>query len=155
MGFPAAPRAVITGAGSGLGRALSVALAQREARLLLSDIDESSLAETSALIEGSGAQVHTLKADVARLPDVEALRSKAQEAFGGVDVVVNNAGVAVAGPVGDVPIEDWHWQIDINLWGVIYGCHVFLPEMKQRGFGLRAERGFGRGPALPAGGRAL
>ena len=79
--------------------------------------------------------MRTARCDV-RVPDeVEALAVLADEAFGGTDVLVNNAGVAVAGPIGDVSLEDWRWQIEINLWGVIYGCHFFVPRMREAGRG--------------------
>ena len=65
----------------------------------------------------------------------EALAAEADRAFGGTDLVVNNAGVAVGGPVGAVPLDDWKWIFGVNLWGVIYGCHVFVPRFKAQGHG--------------------
>ena len=135
MSFPERPRAVITGAASGFGRAVALRLASRRGRLVLGDIDEAGLDETATLVREAGGEVRTARCDV-RVPDeVEALAVLADEAFGGTDVLVNNAGVAVAGPVGDVTLEDWRWQIDINLWGVIYGCHFFVPRMREAGRG--------------------
>jgi len=137
MRLPPRPRAVITGAASGFGRALASALAPRGARLLLSDVDDDGLAETARLAEEAGAvEVRTLRCDVRDPDQVEAQAARADEAFGGADLVVNNAGVAVVGPVGDVSLEDWRWQIDINLWGVIYGCHSHAPRMKKQGSGI-------------------
>lgn len=135
MTLPDRPRAVVTGAGSGFGRGISNVLARRGARLVLGDIDEASLAETAALVEREGGEVRTAACDVRDPEEVEALAVLADEAFGGTDVLVNNAGVAVAGAVGDVPLEDWRWQIEINLFGVIYGCHSFVPRMKKEGRG--------------------
>lgn len=136
MSFPDQPRSVITGAASGLGRALSLALARRRARLLLSDVNQPALAEVGAAAEAAGAtEVVLERVDVGRLEEVERLREKAYAELGGVDLVVNNAGVAASGPVGEVPIEDWRWQIDVNLWGVIHGCHVFVPPMRAAGQG--------------------
>lgn len=126
-------RSVITGAGSGLGRAFALELAAGKGVLLLSDIDAKGLEETARLARERGAtDVVTTSCDVRRAGDVEALAKLADERFGGVDVVVNNAGVGVAGPVGDVPLEDWQWVVDVNLWGVIHGCHVFVPRLKRQ-----------------------
>lgn len=135
MSFPERPRAVITGAASGFGRAVALRLASRRGRLVLGDIDEAGLEETAELAREAGGEVRTLRCDVRVPGEVEALALLADEAFGGTEVLVNNAGVAVAGPIGDVSLEDWRWQIDINLWGVIYGCHFFVPRMKEAGRG--------------------
>lgn len=130
MRLPSRPRCVITGAGSGFGRALAVHLAERAGRLVLSDIDDAGLAETAELVRRAGGEARTARCDVRDAAQVEAQAALAEDAWGGTDVLVNNAGVAVAGPVGTVPLEDWRWQIDINLWGVIHGCHVFVPRMR-------------------------
>jgi NAD(P)-dependent dehydrogenase (short-subunit alcohol dehydrogenase family) len=135
MSYPERPRAVITGAGSGFGRAVALRLAARRARLVLSDIDEATIEETADLARAEGAEVRTIRVDVREFSEVEAQAKLADEAFGGTDIAVNNAGVAVGGSVGDVPLEDWRWQIDINLWGVIHGCHAFVPRMKAQGRG--------------------
>ena len=135
MRLPPRPRAVVTGAASGFGRAICLRLAARGARIVASDIDEEGLAETADLIGRAGGQVRTIRCDVRDPEQVEAQAVLADEAWGGTDLVVNNAGVAVAGRVGDVPLEDWRWQIDINLYGVIHGCHVFVPRMKAQGSG--------------------
>ncbi|MCB9595440.1 MAG: SDR family NAD(P)-dependent oxidoreductase [Sandaracinaceae bacterium] len=133
--FPSRPRAFVTGAASGFGRAIALDLAARRGRLVLGDIDDTGLAETAELVERRGGEVRTIRCDVRDPDQVEAQVALADEAFGGVDIGVNNAGVAVAGPVGDVTLEDWKWQIDINLWGVIYGCHALVPRMKAQGSG--------------------
>nr|AYM53152.1 short-chain dehydrogenase/reductase SDR [Pseudenhygromyxa salsuginis] len=135
--LPESPRVVITGAASGFGRALAVYLAQeRRARLVLGDIDEAGLAETAKQVEQHGGQARTLRCDVREIAEIEALAALADEAFRGVDLVVNNAGVAAVGPVGEVSLENWRWQVDINLWGVIYGCHVFVPKLRAQGSGF-------------------
>lgn len=133
--YPPLLRAVVTGAASGLGRAIALELASRGGRLALGDIDEAGLDETVALAARRGAAVESLRCDVRDADQVEALVALADEAFGGVDIGVNNAGVAVSGHVGDIPLDDWRWQIDINLWGVIYGCHSMVPRMKRQGSG--------------------
>lgn len=128
--IPSGARSVVTGAGSGFGRAVALELASRGARLLLSDIDEASVEETCAMARAKGAEATSMVVDVRDPSRIEAMSERARELWGGTDVLVNNAGVAVAGEVGAIPLEDWKWQIDINLWGVIYGCHHFVPAMK-------------------------
>lgn len=130
--IPDRPRAVVTGAGSGLGAAFCEALAGAGARVLASDIDGEAAAATAARVSG---EVHARACDVTRLADVEALAAAAERVLGGVDLVINNAGVAVVGQVGQVQIEDWRWCVDINLWGVIHGCHVFVPRLRAAGRG--------------------
>ena len=125
---------IITGAGSGFGRALAVELARRGGRLILSDINMSGLEETVTLIRGAGgAEPKTLRCDVSKLSDVE---ETAKAAHGEtIDLVVNNAGISCGGLVGEVPISDWQKTLDIDLWGVIYGCHVFAPILRRQSRG--------------------
>ncbi|WP_437678327.1 SDR family NAD(P)-dependent oxidoreductase [Sorangium sp. So ce131] len=132
MPLPKHPRAVVTGASSGLGRALAVELAGRHAKLLLADIDEEGSRETARLVAEAGGEAHTVRCDVSRSEDVEALVGEADRALGGVDLVVNNAGVAVGGEVGEVSLADWAWIMGVNLWGVIHGCHAFAPRFKEQ-----------------------
>lgn len=138
MGFTRGAGAVVTGAGSGLGRAVAEELARRGLRVLASDIEGEGLSETVHRIRQEGGVVHQQTADVRDVGAITALKERADHLFGGVEVLVNNAGVAVGGITGEVPIDDWHWQLDINLRGVIYGCHTFLPDMraKQHGYVL-------------------
>ena len=133
MPLPPQPRAVVTGAGSGLGRALCHELARRGARILASDIDLDAVAKTVGALGSTAA--HPARCDVANLAEVEALAREAERLLGGVDLVINNAGVAVGGSIGEIPIEDWQWVVGVNLWGVIHGCHVFTPRLRaqQRG----------------------
>jgi short-subunit dehydrogenase len=127
------PNCVVTGAGSGLGRAFAEKLAERGASLLLSDVNERGLEETADLARRQGAgAVFTMKCDVASKDQVAALHAESQARLGDTDLLVNNAGVAVSGPVGTIPLEDWEWIVGVNLWGVVYGCHYFLPAMKAR-----------------------
>jgi NAD(P)-dependent dehydrogenase (short-subunit alcohol dehydrogenase family) len=127
--------AVVTGAGSGLGRGFAEELAARGARVVVSDISLDAAAETVSTIERAGGKARAFACDVRSYGDVASLRERAEEWLGAVDLVVNNAGVAVAGAIGDVPLEDWRWVIDVNLFGVIHGCHAFVPPMKKRGYG--------------------
>jgi NAD(P)-dependent dehydrogenase (short-subunit alcohol dehydrogenase family) len=128
--------AVVTGAGSGLGRALVLDLCRRGATVVASDVNEPGLAETVTLAAAVGGVVHTRRCDVTRLEEVEALRDEAIERLGAVDCWVNNAGVAAAGEVGEAPIEDWQWVIAVNLWGMIHGCHAIAPHLKRQGRGV-------------------
>ncbi|HEY1692811.1 MAG TPA: SDR family NAD(P)-dependent oxidoreductase [Polyangiaceae bacterium] len=133
--IPRSPSSVVTGAASGLGRAIACELASRGARVVLADIDDAGLAETSRLVGERGGTGKTIRCDVAKADEVRSLRDEAAGWLGDVDLLVNNAGVAVGGPIGEIPLEDWAWIVGINQWGVIHGCHFFLPAMKRRGSG--------------------
>jgi NAD(P)-dependent dehydrogenase (short-subunit alcohol dehydrogenase family) len=133
MPLPKSPRCVITGAGGGFGRALALELARRQSRLVLSDVDVKGVEETARLAERAGAgSARAQRCDVTKLDEVEALAASCE---GPVDLVVNNAGVSSAGLVGELPIEDWRWTIEVDLFGVINGCHVFVPLLKSQGHG--------------------
>src|SRR5688572_4609846 len=120
MALPPAARAVVTGAGSGLGRALRIEIAPRRGRGVASHVNvEAARAAAAAL----GGEAHAVACDVPKLEDVEHLAAEVDRLLGGVDLVVNNAGVAVGGDVGAVPVADWRWIVDVNLWGPVYGCH--------------------------------
>jgi NAD(P)-dependent dehydrogenase (short-subunit alcohol dehydrogenase family) len=123
-------RAVVTGAGSGLGRALCRELSRRGARVLASDVSLELAERTVSHLRHLGAEAHAAQCDVSKLSDVEALASAADSHFGGTDLLVNNAGVGVSGLVGAVPLEDWAWLLNVNVWGVIHGCHVFVPRFR-------------------------
>jgi NADP-dependent 3-hydroxy acid dehydrogenase YdfG len=118
--------AVITGAGSGIGRALAQLLAQKGCRLALADINEASLKETAASLQ---AEVMTQKLDVADRAAVYAFAERVKQQFGTAHVVVNNAGVAVSQTVNDLSWEDFEWLMGINFWGVAYGTKAFLPML--------------------------
>ncbi|MEM7446885.1 MAG: SDR family NAD(P)-dependent oxidoreductase [Myxococcota bacterium] len=135
MAYPSGLCAVVTGSGSGLGRAFCLELARRNARLVCSDIDEAAANETAALVREMGREATVVVCDVSNSEDVSALAERSVHVLRGVDMVVNNAGVAVSGPFEAVSLEDWRWGVDINLWGVIHGCRAFAPAMKERGRG--------------------
>ena len=97
-------------------------------KLVLADIEEPELARAVDELKAAGADVIGVRTDVARIEDVRALRERALETFGAVHVVCNNAGVA-GGSVIDSPLEMWQWVLGVNLWGVIHGCDVFLPDL--------------------------
>jgi NAD(P)-dependent dehydrogenase (short-subunit alcohol dehydrogenase family) len=126
---------VVTGAGSGIGRATALLAAQRHAKLYLCDVNEGGLAETAAEAQTLGAAAHTSRVDVA---DPEAMRAFADRVHAdveAVDVLVNNAGVALGATFTETTLEDWRWIVGINLLGPIHGCHFFLPHMIERGRG--------------------
>jgi NADP-dependent 3-hydroxy acid dehydrogenase YdfG len=118
--------AVVTGAGSGIGRALALHLTQLGARVALSDISKQAAVDTAAAC-GKNAQAFEL--DVADREAVFAHASEVAQAFGGVDLVVNNAGVALHGPVSELDVDDMRWLMDINYWGVVHGTQAFLPHL--------------------------
>jgi NADP-dependent 3-hydroxy acid dehydrogenase YdfG len=127
---------VITGAGSGIGRALSLNLSRQGARLALSDVDEGGLAETVRLAEAAGVrEVRSDRLDVADRAAFEAYAAAVADHFGRVDLVVNNAGVALAGDLEDLEWSDMDWIMGINFWGVVHGTKFFLPHLIASGGG--------------------
>lgn len=127
--------AAITGAGSGIGRELAAALARRGAHLSLTDIDTEGLADTVALCEGRGVKVTSRRLDVADRDAIYEWASAVPEEHGQVNLLFNNAGVALVADVATMSDEDMHWLVDINLWGVVNGCRAFLPHLEASGEG--------------------
>ena len=127
--------AAITGAASGIGRALATDLAARGAHLALCDIDEVGLAETVTLCEGAGVKVTSQRLDVADRDAVFACADQVVDDHGTVNLVVNNAGVALAATIDSVSHEDFEWLMDINFWGVVHGTKAFLPHLEASGEG--------------------
>jgi butyryl-CoA dehydrogenase len=127
--------AAITGAGSGIGRALAQELACRGAHLALSDIDDVGLAETVALCEGAGVKVTSQRVDVADRDAVHAWADQVVADHGTVNLIFNNAGVALAATVEAMTYDDFEWLMNINFWGVVHGTQAFLPHLKAAGEG--------------------
>ncbi|MBK7166527.1 MAG: SDR family NAD(P)-dependent oxidoreductase [Candidatus Microthrix sp.] len=127
--------AAITGAGSGIGRALAENLGAQGAHLALSDVNESGLADTVARCEGKGVRVTSQRVDVADRPAVEAWADSVVEDHDKVNLIVNNAGVALGATVESMSYEDFEWLMSINFWGVVYGTKAFLPHLKASGEG--------------------
>ncbi|MEV0881459.1 SDR family oxidoreductase [Micromonospora echinofusca] len=119
--------AVVTGAGSGIGRALSVELAARGARLAVSDVDDEGLRETVRRCAGPGGQVRGYRLDVTDRAAVLAHAERVEADFGRADLVVNNAGVTLLASVTDGAWEDLEWVMDVDFWGVVHGTRAFLP----------------------------
>ena len=127
--------AAITGAGSGIGQALAVELARAGTHLALSDVDEVGLAETVARAEGMGVKVTSARVDVADRDAVHAWADQVADEHGQVNLVFNNAGVALGATVEGSSYDDLHWLMDINFWGVVHGTKAFLPHLKASGDG--------------------
>lgn len=127
--------AVITGAANGIGREMAKSFARRGARLVLVDIDEGGLRDCEPEIGGMGAEAHIRVVDVSSPAEVESLCEHTYSRMGRVDILCNNAGVALAGDFEAMSLEDVRWTLDVNLWGVINGCHFFYPRMIAQGGG--------------------
>ncbi len=125
--------AVITGAASGIGRALAVRLAQEKiSGIALSDLNEKDLSETAKMVESSGVSVSTHIADVSKLEQVQRFAGEVIAKHNRVTHLINNAGVALCGSFEEISLKDFEWLMNINFWGVIYGTKVFLPILKQQ-----------------------
>ena len=129
MAIPTDARAVVTGAGSGFGRAISLELGKRGGRVVVGDLNLEAARETAALI---GPNAHAMRVDVRDPEQVKSQVEKATRDWGGLDVLVNNAGVAVVGRVGEVSLDDWRFEVEVNMMGVIYGCHFAVPVMREQ-----------------------
>lgn len=127
--------AAVTGAGSGIGRALAVELSKQDCHLALADIDGPTLAETVALCDGTGVKVTSRRLDVADRGAVFAWADAVVADHGTVNLVVNNAGVAIGSTIEGLPIEDFQWLMNINFWGVVNGIDAFLPKLRDAGIG--------------------
>ena len=127
--------AAITGAGSGIGRALAKNLAGRGTHLALCDVDEIGLAETVALCEGHGVKVTSQRVDVADRNALFAWADRVVADHGKVNLVFNNAGVALGATIEAMAYEDFAWLMNINFWGVVHGTQAFLPHLKAAGEG--------------------
>lgn len=135
MRMDMAKTAVITGAATGLGRALALNLARRGWRIGLVDIEMQEAESTLRLVQEAGGSGDVFRCDVRRGDEVRSMADHYLAAWGGVDLLVNNAGVYGVGRMDGVPLEDWERIISTDLWGVIYGCLSFIPSMKEKGGG--------------------
>src|SRR5438445_9653570 len=120
---------VVTGAGSGIGRATSLAFAREGARLALADVDAASCEQTAALARRGGAQATVHTVDVGNAAAMEGLVASVRADLGVPDIVVNNAGIGLAGSLLGTSLDDWERVVHVNLWGVIHGCRLFAPLM--------------------------
>ena len=121
--------AVITGAASGIGRAIADRCAQEGMKVVLADIEQGSLDRAEQELKSTGAAVMAVRTDVSSADSVEELAQKSLNAFGAVHLLFNNAGVGTGSTVWDSTLADWQWVIGVNLWGVIHGIRTFMPLM--------------------------
>jgi NAD(P)-dependent dehydrogenase (short-subunit alcohol dehydrogenase family) len=145
---------VVTGGGSGIGRALVDIFSREGARIVVADIDEAAANEAAETVRKAGGTALAVRTDVSERAQVQALADRAFNELGAVDVLCNNAGVALWGPLESATHEDWQWALGVNLWGVIHGIEAFVPRMIASGrrghvvntasmAGLLATRGLG------------
>ena len=120
--------AVVTGAGSGIGRELALACAREGASVVLADVDERGMAQTAAQMPPAAATLQ-LRCDVSKPEALDSLAERTWERFGAAHLLFNNAGVAVCGPTWTATLEDWKWVLEINLMGVVHGIRAFVPRM--------------------------
>jgi NAD(P)-dependent dehydrogenase (short-subunit alcohol dehydrogenase family) len=146
--------AVVTGAASGIGRALAKKSAQAGMKVVLADVEEQALKQAEEELQASGAQVLAVRTDVSQAADVERLAQQAYATYGAVHLLCNNAGVSADTTVWESSLADWQWVLGVNLWGVIHGIHFFVPRMLAQdseghivntasGFGLVSSSGAG------------
>ncbi len=125
--------AVVTGAASGIGRALADAFAAEGMRVVLADVEADRLEAVAREMRENGFQVLPVVTDVTKATDVAALAQETLTTFGAVHVLCNNAGVFTAGVSWEAPLEDYEWVLGVNVWGVIHGIRTFVPIMLQQG----------------------
>jgi NAD(P)-dependent dehydrogenase (short-subunit alcohol dehydrogenase family) len=145
----------ITGAGSGIGRELALLCARRGAQLALCDINDTAVRETADVAARFGHDVITRRVDVSDPEQMSDFAHATLSHFGGVDIVVNNAGVGLVGGFLDTSLKDWEWLVSINVMGVVHGCDAFIPEMINSGRGgqlvnVSSAAGLLANPALSA-----
>ena len=145
--------AVVTGAGSGIGRSFAYELARRGGAVICADINEERAEQVAACLKTLGSQAIAYRCDVGDAKQMEALSDEAEKLLGRpVTLVINNAGVGLGGPIGEVPLDDWHWCMNVNLWGVIHGCHYFAPKLRDLGYGgiinVASAAAFGAAPEM-------
>jgi NAD(P)-dependent dehydrogenase (short-subunit alcohol dehydrogenase family) len=124
--------AVVTGAASGIGRALAERCAKARMKVVLADIEEPALMQTSRDLAAQGAQTLAVPTDVSQAGEVESLARKAFETYSAVHLLCNNAGVGGGKSAWESTLADWEWVLGVNLWGVIHGIHFFVPRMLEQ-----------------------
>jgi NADP-dependent 3-hydroxy acid dehydrogenase YdfG len=129
----------VTGAASGIGRALALELAARGADLAIADRDEAGLAAVAAELGKSGRKVTTHRVDVSDPADIEAFAKAATAAHPALNIVINNAGVALLGQFSEIDQSQFEWLMNINFWGVVHGTRAFLPQLASRKAGAHRQ----------------
>jgi NAD(P)-dependent dehydrogenase (short-subunit alcohol dehydrogenase family) len=125
--------AAITGGGSGIGRALAIELGRRGCKVAIADVNQDGLAQTRDLVAAAGSVCSTHVVDVADRAAVEAFAAEVVRVHGGVNIVINNAGVTLIEKAENISFEDFEWIMNINFWGVVHGTSSFLPYLRQAG----------------------
>lgn len=125
--------AVVTGAASGIGRALAQRFAREGMKVVLADVEPAALEQAAREIDASGASALAVRTDVSKAAEVERLAQAALDKFGAVHIVCNNAGVVTSGPSWINTVADWEWVLGVNLWGVIHGVRTFTPILLSQG----------------------
>lgn len=125
-------RVIITGAGSGLGKALALEFAKMQWNVVIAEINDSRAQETAAEIKNLGAKAIIVHCDVTKSADLDKTIETAEKELGGVDIMINNAGVSAGGFMEKISLEDWDWILNINLKSVIYGCRAVIPLFKKQ-----------------------
>jgi NAD(P)-dependent dehydrogenase (short-subunit alcohol dehydrogenase family) len=126
---------LVTGAAHGIGRATAMAFSRKGAQVAVADIDGEAAEKTVSELEFAGGRAVAITADVSAETEFNSMIDRTIEELGGLDVLVSNAGVSVAGPVETVPLEDWRWIVDINMWPHVFGVRRLVPYFKERGNG--------------------
>jgi NAD(P)-dependent dehydrogenase (short-subunit alcohol dehydrogenase family) len=127
--------AVVTGAGSGIGKALALALAEEGADVVVADLNDEWMNDVCREIETLGRKALAIHTDVSKVEQIQNLYEQSIKEMGRVDILVNNAGIHMIGPLNKTTLANWKEIVDINLWSVIYGVHTFLPHFEERGSG--------------------
>ncbi len=126
--------AVVTGGASGIGRGMAEAFAAEGMKVVLADVEAEALEQAAGELRSGGALVRSVRTDVASAEQVEALAAASYDAFGGVHVLCNNAGIGVGGvPTWESSLDDWQWILGVNLMGVVHGIRSFVPRMLEAG----------------------
>jgi NAD(P)-dependent dehydrogenase (short-subunit alcohol dehydrogenase family) len=147
--------ALVTGAASGIGLETALAFARRGADLVICDLDETRLGAAGERIEGLGRSVLARRVDVSSADEMGAFAAEVHQGIEAVDILMNNAGVAIGGPFLSTSLEDWNWILGINTLGVVHGCHFFIPNMVRRAQGghvinVSSAAGYSASSMLPA-----
>ena len=147
--------AVVTGAGSGIGQSFALALGKRGGTVVCADINLAAAEKTVALLAEHGAKAYAVACDVGKAEQVAELAEQAEQLMQHpVTLVINNAGVGLGGKFDELSLEDWQWVTHVNLWGVIHGCHFFVPKFKKLGHGaiinVASAAGYTAAPEMTA-----
>jgi short-subunit dehydrogenase len=147
--------AVVTGAGSGIGQSFALELGKRGGTVVCADINLAAAEKTVSLLAELGAKGFAIACDVGVAEQVAELAEQAEQLMQHpVTLVINNAGVGLGGKFDELSLEDWQWVTNVNLWGVIHGCHYFVPKFKKLGYGaiinVASAAGYTAAPEMTA-----